>query len=141
MDLRSSRSWRDAARGGRRPYFPGAPGQRTAGCRPAEEGRCSSRQERATGRRPASGEERSRPMKRISIATAGPRAASGAARYRPEATLERVARLEPEAVLRELATTLDGLPGSEAAARLQQLGPNELERSGRTRRAVLLGQL
>ena len=80
-------------------------------------------------------------MKRISIATAGPRAASGAARYRPEATLERVARLEPEAVLRELATTLDGLPGSEAAARLQQLGPNELERSGRTRRAVLLGQL
>jgi Mg2+-importing ATPase len=55
--------------------------------------------------------------------------------------LDRLARLEPEALFEELGASRDGLTADEAAARLERVGPNELARSGRTVVAVLLGQL
>ncbi len=59
----------------------------------------------------------------------------------PESPLDRLARLEPAAALRELSASRDGLTAAEAAARLEQVGPNELARSGRAAISVLLGQL
>ena len=54
---------------------------------------------------------------------------------------ERPWQLEPDAVLRALTTTPDGLAGDEAARRLAEVGPNELEVArGRGPLAVLLGQ-
>ena len=47
-----------------------------------------------------------------------------------------------DAVLADVASSLDGLPGDEAAARLAQYGPNELPRADRVSPwTILLGQL
>jgi P-type Mg2+ transporter len=55
--------------------------------------------------------------------------------------LDRLAALEPEAVLAELGCTRDGLTSADAAERLGRAGPNELVSSRRTALSVLLAQL
>ncbi len=57
------------------------------------------------------------------------------------ASSDRVAGLEPEAVLAALGVKRTGLSGEEAAAALEREGANELGRSGRTLLAVLLSQV
>ena len=55
--------------------------------------------------------------------------------------LDQIAALEPDAALSALEAAREGLSGTEAAARLERQGANELGRSGRTLIAVLLSQL
>ncbi len=68
------------------------------------------------------------------------RPGAGRAR-RPASSLDRLAALEPDAVLAEVGGGADGLTVVEAAARLEQMGANELSRSGRTLVSLLLSQL
>jgi Mg2+-importing ATPase len=55
--------------------------------------------------------------------------------------LDRLAALEPDAVLAELGCTRDGLTSADAAERLGRAGANELVSSRRTALSVLLAQL
>src|SRR6266516_6043650 len=55
--------------------------------------------------------------------------------------LDRLAALDPDAVLAELGCTRDGLTSTDAAERLGRAGANELLSSRRTALAVLLAQL
>jgi P-type Mg2+ transporter len=65
----------------------------------------------------------------------------GAEQARASSRLDRLAVLQPDAALAQLGGSRDGLTGVEAAARLEQAGPNELARSGRTLFRLLLGQI
>jgi Mg2+-importing ATPase len=55
--------------------------------------------------------------------------------------LDRLAALEPDAVLAELGCTWDGLTSTDAAERFGRVGANELVSSRRTALSVLLAQL
>jgi Mg2+-importing ATPase len=59
----------------------------------------------------------------------------------PRSELDRLAALEPDAVLAELGCTRDGLTSTDAAERLERGGANELVSSRRTALSVLLAQV
>jgi Mg2+-importing ATPase len=77
------------------------------------------------------------------VATATKRARPRREGQRPQAApaLDRLVTLQPDAALDELSSSREGLAGLEAAARLEQVGPNERAAAGRTLLSVLLGQL
>jgi Mg2+-importing ATPase len=82
------------------------------------------------------------------MGAASKRQRSSQARRRPverkpssPSELDRLAALEPDAVLAELGCTAEGLTSADAAERFGRAGPNELVSSRRTALSVLLAQL
>jgi P-type Mg2+ transporter len=71
-----------------------------------------------------------------------PQGRPAAERKHPQSSeLDRLAALEPAAVLAELGSTADGLTSTDAADRLERAGANELVSSRRTALSVLLAQV